>query len=205
MTAICTLIGTAFLLIGLIYGAVQLAQARQLRLDQARPFVLVHFTVGDRLLNVSYLEVVNAGSVVACDVRLTFEPRVKVAAGEDAEYLNRFIDNGFMTLVPGAKRSTVFDVGPERQAARDKGEPIPNEYRVTVNYQDRPEPERRRILRDRRPRRFSETYNLDAGEFDPMLYFETKTVHDVAQELELLRKALTTALSALRKTLSTRA
>lgn len=186
--AIAALVQAGGVLLGLLFVVIQLSQARRLRLDQTRPFVTVSFRQGtDRLAQFLWFEVTNVGGLPACNIALKFAPAAEPALADSGGYLDRFLRRTIRTLVPGATVSTLFDHGPERSKLRSEGRPVPELYAVKVSYS---EPVRIGGWWPRRSREFEEVYDLDAAMFEPLMNISSHTVHEVALELEMIRKTM---------------
>lgn len=156
-----------------IIAFVQLGQARKLRKEQTRPYVILDFESQQSLLD---LVIQNIGSTPASDVEFGFDP--KIASSFDGsgrpDRADWFIlKEGIPFLPPGREYRLLLDVGHQR-AKTD----LPNRYEVRVTY------------RDRAGKRFSERQVLDMSPFWGMEHVNRKSIHDIAKELEELSKAV---------------
>ena len=87
----------------------QVWEARKLRLQQNRPFVVIDFEVEESHL--IYLEITNLGTSLARDVKIAIEPPLKTSTGirfKDMKMLNE----GIPTLAPGKRIKTLYDILP---------------------------------------------------------------------------------------------
>lgn len=116
-----------------LYARRQAIEARRLREQQARPFVLIDFHAHQTVIE---LVVTNAGATVARDVRFEFD-RPPVSAYELEPGGRRkvaevtMIKNGIPSLAPQKEMRLFFDQFPARAAAD-----LPLTYYVTVSYRD---------------------------------------------------------------------
>ncbi|MGN6814879.1 MAG: hypothetical protein ACTHK3_02190 [Solirubrobacterales bacterium] len=149
----------------------QVREARRLREQQNRPFVVMDFDV-ERGVE-TYLEVVNLGTSLARDVKFKINP--PLASAVDVP-VNKFkmLNQGIPTLAPGKRFRTFFDIGFQRV-----GSDLPMSYSVSVEYKDE---DRKRV--------FNEDLDLDLEQF---MYLESPTrrdLHDVNERLEEIRDTL---------------
>jgi hypothetical protein len=109
-----------------VFAWIQVLQARRLREEQARPFVIVDFEPGFLI----YLTVENIGRTMARDVTIRFDkPLESTLSGpreiDDSPLLRKPIP----TLPPGRKIRVLFDQYAARLDAR-----LPLTYDVTLRY-----------------------------------------------------------------------
>ncbi len=111
-----------------IFGLIQVLQARTLRLEQARPFVVVDFGLVDLLF---FLTIENVGRTMARNVVVTFdkplEPSLERPRQLDDALLFR---EPIPAMAPGKKLRVPFDTIPRR---RERG--LPLAYEVTLRYE----------------------------------------------------------------------
>lgn len=112
------------------YAAAQVRQARELREEQARPFVTVSFRPSHSV--VCNIVIKNEGSTLARNVRFAFSPEWE---SSDAER-NKIKDSklwreGIATLVPGQEIAILADMFPDRYERTD----LPTAYAVEVRYE----------------------------------------------------------------------
>src|SRR5665647_3006400 len=112
------------------YAAAQVRQARELREEQARPFVTVSFRPSHSV--VCNIVIKNEGSTLARNVRFAFSPEWE---SSDAER-NKIKDSklwreGIATLVPGQEIAILADMFPDRYKRTD----LPTAYEVEVRYE----------------------------------------------------------------------
>ena len=133
----------------LVYAVRQVGEARTLREDQARPFVLVDFTAE----NFTAIVIANTGRTAARDVRVKFDPPLASGMAEPWAWTNHpaFSDSGMSILAPGREYRLGFDLLITR--SRD----LPRRFRVTIAYHA--------AIGKRKPK-YSDEYVLDLTNFD---------------------------------------
>jgi hypothetical protein len=132
----------------LLFAWRQVREARRLREDQARPWVVVYFDV-DWLTEIV---VENIGKTVARDVHISFEPPLKSTldppwAWEDSTLLR----DGIKTMAPSQKIRFTFDAVNDRFDCEE----LPLAYTASVSYQGM----------THKRRRYTEPYVLDLGPY----------------------------------------
>ncbi len=168
---------TAALLLGsLIFAGVQIRQARRLREEQSRPFVVVDFDASR--LPVIDLTIQNVGATMARNVRIEFDPPIERAI-EKGERVGRLansalITDGLPTLPPGKEIRTFFDMSFERVSSE-----LPTKYRVRTTYED---------FRGRRLQ--PDEYVLDLGMYKDLEFIVRKGSHEAAKALEEIHKEM---------------
>ena len=111
----------------------QVREARRLREEQARPFVIIDFNAWQTIVEVT---ITNAGATLARDVRFEFDqPFVSTHDGsagrEDGISGLSVFKNGISSLAPGKEIRLFFDQFPARVQAD-----LPMTYDVSVSYRD---------------------------------------------------------------------
>jgi hypothetical protein len=148
-----------------LVGWNQVREARRLREQQSRPFVVIDFDI-ERGVE-TYLEVANLGNSLAREVTFEVTPPLESSIDVQVEKFKMF-NEGIATLAPGKRYRTFFDTGFHRIESD-----LPLTYKVIVRYRDQ----------DGR-RSFEETIDLDLAQF---LYLETpsrRDVHDLSEHLK---------------------
>jgi hypothetical protein len=154
------------LVVAALYARAQVREARELREDQARPFVVLDFEMGHPPL--MYLVVANLGRTIARNVRFEVDPPFE--SSRDASNpvplakLKLFTE-GIPSLVPGKRIVFLFDL------LNHRPKELPNSYRVTLRY----EGERGPLPPD--------VQRLDLDLYRPLVPVQLYTVHHVAQQL----------------------
>jgi hypothetical protein len=131
-----------------IIGLFQLREARKLRLDQVRPFVVVNFSPSVLIK----FEVSNIGPVPAKHVKISTEPELD---GKDDLFhpsLISVLNDGLPVLMPRQTLKFNFDQSSNRFNSKP---PKVNRYEVKVNYWDID-----------LKREFNDRYVLDLGSFE---------------------------------------
>jgi hypothetical protein len=109
-----------------IFAWIQVLQARRLREEQARPFVIVDFEPGFLV----YLTVENIGRTMARDVSIRFDkPLESTLSGPREIDESPLLRKPIPTLPPGRKIRVLFDQYAARLEAK-----LPLTYDVTLHY-----------------------------------------------------------------------
>jgi hypothetical protein len=179
-TATVGLVGTQLvvLIVAAFVAWKQVREARELREEQQRPFVVVDFDLQNGYM--TFLEVANLGTSLARDVRIEIDPPLASASDVDLAGL-KMLTEGIATLAPGKKYRTFFDMG-FRRAEAD----LPMNYIASVSYTD-----------EKGKRSFNETLNLDLDLFMNLISITRHDVHDVNKRLEEIRDLLKKWTSSL--------
>lgn len=148
----------------------QVKEARGLREQQIRPFVVIDFEVEDFLI---FLAVSNIGNALARDVRFKIDPAFSTAIENPLDEM-KLLRDGTSTLAPGKKIRTLFD-----SALQRKPDDYPDLYRVGVTYSD-----------EQARRRFDETLDLDLGIYWNLSIVTRHGLHDVHERLKDIRNEL---------------
>ena len=148
----------------------QVREARKLREEQARPFVMVDFDAGF----VVYLTVENLGRTMAHEVTITFDKPLESSLRDPAEIAaSPLFREPIPTLPPGKKIRVLFDSFDGRVEAK-----LPMAYEVTLRYKG---PTGRKA--------FQESYPLDLGIYRGSM-LPQKGMPEIAAELENIRKEI---------------
>lgn len=109
-----------------VYAIKQVGEARELREQQVRPFVIVHFDVNW----LTELVVENVGSTMASDVRIEFEPPLASTVGRPWGWEeSTLFTHGIPTLAPNKRIPVFFD----SMISRFDSD-LPLTYKATVKY-----------------------------------------------------------------------
>lgn len=155
------------LVVAAIVAGRQVREARELREQQIRPFVVIDFEVEGFLF---YLAVSNIGNTLARDVRFHINPPFSTAINERVADLKMFRE-GIPTLAPGKKIRTMFDSGIQR-----KPDQFPDVYQVRIEYFDQ-----------KRKRHFEEDLELDLGIYWNLITADQRDIHDIHERLKEIR------------------
>jgi hypothetical protein len=151
-----------------VYAKVQLDEARTLRREQTRPFVVVDFHVDW----VTDLVIENVGQTVAYDVQMEFSPALASTREQPWSWEGSSImENGIPTLPPGKSIRFSFDSIIELLKSD-----LPKRYEVTVTYKDS-------LRRSLAP----DTYVLDLTTYEGSTPPEDGR-HELVKEVKELRK-----------------
>ena len=158
-----------YVLIGL-FAWRQLHEARKLREEQARPFVIVDFEPGFLV----YLTVENLGRTMARDVRIDFGKQLQTTlAGHSELDESPLFRQPIPTLPPGKKIRVLFDQFNDRTQAG-----LPLTYDVEVRYRG---PTGGKYWKD--------TYRLDLGMYLGSA-LPAKGIPELVSEVENIRKEM---------------
>ncbi len=130
-TAVGTVVTAGIAAAAAIVAYFQLRQARQLREDQARPFVVVDIVPSEVDLHVLDLVIENVGNTVAQDVRLSFDPPLASSLADYDLAGSVLIREGIPTMPPRRRIEFLFDISHQRLNTD-----LPKRYDVGVNYTD---------------------------------------------------------------------
>jgi hypothetical protein len=159
------------LVVAAVFGGWQVWEARTLRLQQNRPFVVIDFEV--EASNLIYLEVANLGTSLARDVRVVIDPPLQSTAGVRLDQM-KMLNEGISTLVPSKRIKTFFDAFHAR-----KDPELPMRHSATVTYTD-----------ERGRRSYEEKFDLDLDLYRYLSTITRRNVHDLHKQLEEIRKIL---------------
>ena len=150
----------------------QVEEARQLRLEQARPYVAVFMEPSAAAAQIMDLVIRNFGTTAAYEVRVTITPRPQ-RAGQAGGVEDVGLPAVLPTLVPGQEWRTMWDFGPDRKQCG-----LPDQHTVKVEF------------RDSRGERFSEDYQLDWNAFWKQLNVRVYGLHEAAKALKGIDRAV---------------
>jgi hypothetical protein len=166
-------------LVVLIVAAVvawrQVREARELRLEQNRPFVVVDFDLDEGKGYLIFFEVANLGTSLARDIEIEIDPPLESAIDVEMDKL-KMLNEGIATLAPGKKLRTFFDMSFRRNEDRPD---LAMNHRATVRYAD-----------EKRKRHFTETYDLDLDQYMHMQFVTKRGLHDIYDQLEKIRRVM---------------
>jgi hypothetical protein len=152
----------------------QAVEARRLREEQARPFVLIDLEVWGTLFE---LRITNVGRTLARDVRFEFDPPLK-STHDESPGRGPLMDlimfkNGMPSLAPGKEITLFFDQYPARVEKK-----LPMTYNVQVSYEDPA------------GRAYSEPNTLDLSMYVGTGGVTRYGLHDIHKQLELIANML---------------
>ena len=149
----------------------QAEEARELRLQQERPYVAVFMEPSAAAL-IMDLVIRNFGTTAAFKIKVTITPHPQ-RAGQAGGVEDVWLPTMLPTLVPGQEWRTMWDIGPDR-----KKRGLPDQHAVEVEYYDS------------RGERFSEDYQLDWNVFWRQLNVRVHGLHDAAKALKEINQTM---------------
>jgi hypothetical protein len=174
VVALATMGQLVVLIVAALYARAQVREARELRKDEARPYVVVDFEP-DRVPFVN-LVVANLGRTMARNVRIEVDPPFDSSVYRSAPLpLARFklFSEGIPSLAPGKRIVLLFDQMYDRAELE-----LPDSYRVRLSYEwDGGEP-------------LSEELRLDLDLYRPLRRVQLGTVHDLSKTLNKISQQL---------------
>ena len=112
------------------FAAYQLIEARRLRNEQARPYVIVDFEFKSIVAKIA---ITNIGATPATDVRITFDKPLQTVTPGRADLNQAAVFTGPIPMIaPGRKMSVLWDSVP----AMYKDGTVPLSYTATASYLD---------------------------------------------------------------------
>lgn len=160
------------LVVAAVVAGWQVWEARKLRLQQDRPFVVIDFEVENS--NLIYLEIANLGTSLARDVTITVEPPLRPKISVQFDKMKMF-NEGIPTLAPGKRIETLFDIFSQR----DDHDGLPLTHRAKVTYTD-----------EDGGRKFDDEFVLDLELYRYLSTVTRHTIHDLYKQIEQLNKTL---------------
>jgi hypothetical protein len=110
----------------------QVREARRLRVERSRPFVIIDLVAWQ---TIAEFEITNIGTTIARDVRFEFDPPLHSSRDNESSVplaKTNLFKHGIRSLAPGKEVVALFDQLPQRI---EQG--LPDDYEVTVSYADR--------------------------------------------------------------------
>jgi len=152
------------------YARRQVDEARQLREEQARPWVVIDFEVNF----LAYVTIQNFGRTVATEVRVRFDPPLESTLAKPwAWEKSSLLRDGIPTLPPGKKLRLLFDSFPARVNDSD----LPMIYTAEAEYDG--------FTKDRH----KSTYRLDLN-YHVGASPEPKGLPEIAQTLDNIQREM---------------
>lgn len=168
--------GLSFLVLlgAAIVGFVQAREARKLREERARPFIVVDFQLWNIIIE---LKIKNIGATLARDVSFKFTPELESTFDNEPSHTPlreaSVFRDGIPSLAPGKEIFVLFDRGPNRT---ERG--LPDAYKVEVSFTD--------ALGKRR----TDEMVIDLGIYRGAGRIRRRELHDFYKPLEDLVKEL---------------
>jgi hypothetical protein len=164
-------------LVAAIFVWVQVRDARDLRREQARPYVAAYLELGNEVeVSLMFLIIKNFGSTTARNISISSDKPMKRAWGNEQAPEDLPLFDRLPVLVPGQQWKTLFDWGPSRFNAD-----LNEVYTLTVESSDSDG----KRLRD-------ETFEIDWNTFKPTKNIGVKTTHDIGKAVEKISRTMKT-------------
>jgi hypothetical protein len=177
LEAVATCVAVLIAIVAASFAFRQVREARQLREDQAQPFVIVDISpspISRRLFN---LIIRNVGLTLAKNVKVYFTPDLESTLDRQLDALSgsTLITQGIKSLPPGGEFTCLFDNATQRFEAK-----LPNQYSVIVTFHD----SRGRLMEPLE-------YDIDLSiYYGGIHYVEQQGIHDVSKTLKDMLKLL---------------
>ena len=169
--AACVTAGVAVLAAAFAYF--QVREARNLRRDQAKPFVVVDIQPSRASMHLLNLVVENTGTTIARDVTFEFEPPLSSSLDDYDVAQTTLVKDGLPMIPPHRRHEYLFDSAIQRH---DSG--LPMRFDVIVHYADKDG-------RKQEPLRFP----IDLSPLYGIQFVEEKGLHHLAKSMDELAKA----------------
>lgn len=149
-TAVATWVTAVIYAAILVFAWSQVREAKRLREEQSRPFVVVDFEAA----MLSHLTIENIGKTLARDVTIEFDPPLESTLNRPWDWEGAaFLTTGIPMLPPGKQLRMTFD-----QLVQRFNSDLPRAYEVVVEY----------LGPTSKSSRFKDRYTLDLGVFEGM-------------------------------------
>ena len=175
-----TVLEAGILAVAALFAWSQLAETRELRLAQTRPYVVAYIHPNPIAHTILDLVIANVGKTVARSIRLSVTPPLSDASGPAASFPGSHwaaFDSGIPTLAPGQQLSCLWA---QSTTVLAENATAPKHHSVTITYAGDP-PSRRT---------YSDEYALDVGAFFGLMRVAAKTQDDEVRALEAIRDVL---------------
>jgi len=149
-----------------LFARSQVKEARELREEQNRPFVVVDLDSPQRPF--FDLVVKNIGTSMACNVRFDFDSMPESTMSHASLDRLKVFRDGISNFPPGKEFRTLFDSAIKRFPAD-----LPDVYSVRVSYEDQ-----------EGKRRFEETMDIDFGLYWNRMSATRYGIHDIYKQLD---------------------
>ena len=168
-SAMAAWMNVGILLVAALFAWWQVREARKLRGDQARPFVVIDFEPEPYSPFVD-LVIENLGKTVARNVRFSFDRPLEASTKHQGSLSDMpLLKDGISTFPPGKRISSFFD------SWLDRKDEHADRYTVTINYEDD------------RHNRFEERHVLDLTIYKGLSQIRRKGLHDISKTLESIQ------------------
>jgi hypothetical protein len=171
-SAIAAWVGLLLVAVAALVAYFQLRNARQLRAEQAQPYVVIYMESTEADEHAVDLVVKNSGATAAKDIHLTIDPAPQMSASDPVEEIK--VPSVIRTLVPGQEWRTFWDTALHRD---ERG--LPRHHTATIEFSD----SRGHLLG---PYRF----DLDWDQVFDRGYIVTHRMHDLAKAAQDIHTVL---------------
>jgi hypothetical protein len=168
--AACVTAGVAVLAAAFAYF--QVREARNLRRDQAKPFVIVDIQPSRASMHLLNLVVENTGTTIARDVTFVFEPPLSSSLDNYDIAQTTFVKDGLPMIPPRRRHEYLFDSSVQRHDSN-----LPMRFEVIVRYSDKDG-------KAQEPLRFP----IDLSPLYGIHFVEEKGLHHLAKSVDELAK-----------------
>lgn len=172
-SALGSMVTAAVAVVAAVFAAIQVLEARRLREEQSKPFVIVDIQPSPTSRHILNLVIENTGTTMARDVKITFTPGITTTMRDEFPLEDSsLLKDGIPMLPPGRRLDWMFDSSVKRHEQR-----LPLRYEVEVAYADQ-------RGRAQEPLHFP----IDLAPLYGVAYVEEKGLHHIAKALEGLQK-----------------
>jgi hypothetical protein len=177
VVAWATVLEAGVLAVAALFAWNQLAEMRQARIAQTRPYVIAYIHPNPSAHTIIDFVIANVGKTVARDIKLTFAPKLSESSGPATSFSGAHwaaFDSGLPTLAPGQQLSCLW-ANALTVFATDAV--APRRHDVTITYSgDIPARSN-----------YSDEYVLDVGAFFGLMKVGAKGTDDAVRVLESIR------------------
>lgn len=174
VTALASILTVIIALAAAVFAWRQVREARRLREAQAQPFVIADIQPGRVWANYLTLVIENIGTTLARDVRVAFDPPLSTTLEGSDLPGGKLLKDGIAALPPGRRIETLFDLSHDRLDRK-----LPMRFAVTVRFSDFRGKEQEQL-----------PYVIDLSYMYDLEMIGEKTIHDMAESLEKIRREI---------------
>ncbi len=171
-SALGAMLTAAVAVVAAVVAYFQVREARRLREEQAKPFVIVDIQPSTASRHILNLVIENTGATLAKNVKIVFDPPVESSIPEHGLQDSVLLQRGLPMVPPRRRLEFMFDSSVERH-----GRGLPLRYDVTVTYDDQRGRPQESLL-----------FPIDLAPLYGLAYVEEKGLHHIAKALEELQK-----------------
>lgn len=178
-TAIGVLAQAAILLFAAIFAGWQVREARSLRREQMRPYVIAYLRRHEIVESLLEIVVENIGARPAKNVHFDVSPAFVSTLDQPGKELVKdwtVFSEGVAQIAPGQRLTTIADSSLGRYA---DGSELPTTYKVVATYRN-----------DHWREELVDESVIDMNSFRGMRFTSHRGIHDVSRQLESIAKSL---------------